>query len=124
MSIEPLASPLWNAMGAASMVGLGLALAQPFRPVLVIAGDGELLIQLGCLATIAAKKPLNHAIVVLEEEVYQEPAGSRRTRLLAPVCPTQQSLRLSLRFPSKNGGRGTRPERDVSIPSPGRCLRR
>ena len=43
---------LWGAMGSAAPVGLGLALAQPRRPVLVITGDGELLMGLGALATI------------------------------------------------------------------------
>ena len=69
---NPLTFSLWNAMGAASMVGLGIALAQPKRSVLVITGDGELLMQLGCLATIAAKKPANLSIVVLDNEMYQE----------------------------------------------------
>jgi thiamine pyrophosphate-dependent acetolactate synthase large subunit-like protein len=70
-----LTFPLWNAMGAAAMVGLGLALAQPRRPVLVITGDGELLMQLGALATIAAKKPQNLSIVVMDNEAYQETGG-------------------------------------------------
>ena len=42
-------------MGAASMIGLGLALAQPKRRVLVITGDGEMLMSLGALATIAVR---------------------------------------------------------------------
>ena len=42
-------------MGAAAMLGLGLALAQPDRPVLVVTGDGEQLMALGALATIAAR---------------------------------------------------------------------
>lgn len=70
-----LTFPLWNAMGAASMVGLGLALAQSERPVLVITGDGELLMQMGCLATIAAKAPKNLSIVVMDNEAYQETGG-------------------------------------------------
>jgi thiamine pyrophosphate-dependent acetolactate synthase large subunit-like protein len=70
-----LTFPLWNAMGAASMIGLGLALAQPKRSVLVITGDGELLMQLGCLATISAKQPKNLSIVVLDNEAYQETGG-------------------------------------------------
>ena len=70
-----LTFPLWNAMGAAATVGLGLALAQPKRPVLVITGDGELLMQLGCLATIGVKKPMNLSIVVLDNEAYQETGG-------------------------------------------------
>jgi thiamine pyrophosphate-dependent acetolactate synthase large subunit-like protein len=70
-----LTFPLWNAMGAAAMVGLGLALAQPKRSVLVITGDGEILMQLGCLATIGVKKPMNLGIVVIDNEAYQETGG-------------------------------------------------
>jgi len=63
---------LWGAMGAACMVGLGLALAQPSRRVLVVTGDGEMLMGLGSLATIGAKRPGNLAIVVLDNERYGE----------------------------------------------------
>jgi thiamine pyrophosphate-dependent acetolactate synthase large subunit-like protein len=63
---------LWGAMGAAAMVGLGLALAQPARRVLVITGDGEMLMGLGSFATIAAQKPSNLAIIVLDNELYAE----------------------------------------------------
>jgi thiamine pyrophosphate-dependent acetolactate synthase large subunit-like protein len=54
------------------MVGLGVALAQPGREVLVITGDGEILMQVGALATIAAQKPKNLSIVVLDNECYFE----------------------------------------------------
>jgi thiamine pyrophosphate-dependent acetolactate synthase large subunit-like protein len=63
---------LWGAMGGAAMVGLGLALAQPKRPVAVITGDGEQLMGLGSLATIAAKKPNNLSIVVLDNAHFGE----------------------------------------------------
>jgi thiamine pyrophosphate-dependent acetolactate synthase large subunit-like protein len=63
---------LWGAMGAAAMVGLGLALAQPARRVVVITGDGEMLMGLGSLATIGAHKPRNLAIVVMDNERYAE----------------------------------------------------
>ncbi len=63
---------LWGAMGGAAMVGLGLALAQPARPVAVITGDGEQLMGLGSLATIAAKKPRNLSIVVLDNAHFGE----------------------------------------------------
>jgi thiamine pyrophosphate-dependent acetolactate synthase large subunit-like protein len=63
---------LWGAMGSAATVGLGLALAQPRRRVLVITGDGELLMALGALATIAAKQPANLAIAVIDNEHYGE----------------------------------------------------
>ena len=64
--------PLWGAMGGAAMIGLGIALAQPKRRVLVITGDGEMLMGLGSLATIAAQQPKNLAIVVLDNERYGE----------------------------------------------------
>ena len=63
---------LWGAMGAAAMVGLGLALAQPRRRVVVITGDGEMLMGLGSLATIGAHKPANLSIVVMDNELYAE----------------------------------------------------
>ncbi|HZN24808.1 MAG TPA: thiamine pyrophosphate-dependent enzyme [Burkholderiales bacterium] len=63
---------LWGAMGGAAMIGLGLALAQPKRRVLVITGDGEMLMGVGSFATIGAQKPDNLAIVVLDNELYAE----------------------------------------------------
>jgi thiamine pyrophosphate-dependent acetolactate synthase large subunit-like protein len=63
---------LWGAMGGAAMVGLGLALAQPKRPVAVITGDGEQLMGIGSLLTIAAKKPGNLTIAVLDNGHFGE----------------------------------------------------
>lgn len=68
----PLNFPMWGAMGGATMVGLGLALAQPKRPVLVITGDGEMIMGMSSLATIAAQKPDNLTIVILDNEQYGE----------------------------------------------------
>jgi thiamine pyrophosphate-dependent acetolactate synthase large subunit-like protein len=69
---HPLTFPLWGAMGSAAMIGLGLALAQPKRPVLVLTGDGEMLMGLGSLATIGVQRPANLAVVVLDNERYGE----------------------------------------------------
>ncbi|MGQ0750146.1 MAG: thiamine pyrophosphate-dependent enzyme [Betaproteobacteria bacterium] len=69
---DPLNFYAWGGMGGASMIGLGLALAQPGRRVLVITGDGEMLMGLGSLATIAAQKPRNLAILVQDNERYGE----------------------------------------------------
>ncbi|WP_316163609.1 thiamine pyrophosphate-dependent enzyme [Bradyrhizobium sp. SZCCHNRI20481] len=63
---------LWGAMGGAAMIGLGLALAQPSRPVVVITGDGEQLMGLGSLATSAAKQPKNLSVVVLDNAHFGE----------------------------------------------------
>ena len=64
--------PLWGGMGGAAMIGLGLAIAQPRRRVLVITGDGEMLMGLGSLATIAVRRPPNLSILVQDNEHYGE----------------------------------------------------
>jgi thiamine pyrophosphate-dependent acetolactate synthase large subunit-like protein len=69
---HPLNLPLWGAMGGAAAIGLGLALAQPERRVLVITGDGDMLMGLGTLATIAVQRTSNLAIVVFDNERYGE----------------------------------------------------
>jgi thiamine pyrophosphate-dependent acetolactate synthase large subunit-like protein len=69
---HPLNFYLWGAMGSAAMIGLGVALAQPALRVLVLTGDGELLMGLGSLATIGVKQPANLAIVVLDNQHYGE----------------------------------------------------
>jgi thiamine pyrophosphate-dependent acetolactate synthase large subunit-like protein len=66
---------LWGGMGGAAMIGLGLALAQPKLPILVITGDGEMLMGMGSLATIGLQKPANLSIVVLDNERYGETGG-------------------------------------------------
>jgi thiamine pyrophosphate-dependent acetolactate synthase large subunit-like protein len=66
---------LWGAMGGAVMMGLGMALAQPELPVVVITGDGEMLMGMGSLATVGLQKPGNLSIVVLDNEVYGETGG-------------------------------------------------
>jgi len=66
---------LWGGMGGAAMMGLGLALAQPKLPVVVITGDGEMLMGMGSLATIGLQKPANLSIIVLDNECYGETGG-------------------------------------------------
>jgi thiamine pyrophosphate-dependent acetolactate synthase large subunit-like protein len=66
---------LWGAMGGAAMIGLGIALAQPERRVVVITGDGEMLMGLGSLATIGVQKPQNLGVIVFDNCVYGETGG-------------------------------------------------
>jgi thiamine pyrophosphate-dependent acetolactate synthase large subunit-like protein len=75
---RPLNFYLWGAMGGAAMIGLGLALAQPSRRVLVLTGDGEMLMGIGSLATIAAANASNLAVAVLDNARYGE-TGSQQS---------------------------------------------
>jgi len=68
---------LWGAMGGAASIGLGLALAQPDQSVVVITGDGEQLMGIGSLGTIAVKQPKNLTIVVLDNGHYGETGMQR-----------------------------------------------
>ena len=63
---------LWGGMGNAVPMALGLALAQPQRRVLVVTGDGEMLMGLGAFATVAVQRPANLAIAVIDNERYGE----------------------------------------------------
>src|SRR5689334_25334471 len=64
-----------GSMGLAVPIALGVALAQPERKVFAIEGDGSLLMQLGCLATVATLAPRNLAILVMDNGVYQITGG-------------------------------------------------
>ena len=96
-----LSFPTWGAMGQAAMIGLGLALAQPRRPVLVITGDGEMLMGLGSLATIGVLQPANLSVVVIDNERYGE-TGMQATHTahgvdlagVAKACRFKQSSTL------------------------------
>ncbi len=63
---------LWGAMGGAALTGLGLAQAQPDKRVMVITGDGEMLMAFGALATISVAAPDNLDIIVLDNQHYGE----------------------------------------------------
>src|SRR5437764_6216141 len=68
---------LWGAMGSAALIALGLAQARPDRKVLAITGDGEQLMGLGGLATIAVAKPRNLSIVVIDNGHFGETGMQR-----------------------------------------------
>jgi len=63
---------LWGAMGGAAMFGLGLARTNPDRSVLVVTGDGEMLMGMGSFATIAVQAPKNLTIAILDNGYYGE----------------------------------------------------
>jgi thiamine pyrophosphate-dependent acetolactate synthase large subunit-like protein len=76
---------LWGAMGGAAMIGLGLAIARPERRVLVVTGDGEMLMGLGALATIGVEQPPNLAVAVFDNGHYGE-TGMQASHTKSGVC--------------------------------------
>jgi thiamine pyrophosphate-dependent acetolactate synthase large subunit-like protein len=90
---------LWGAMGGAAVMGLGLALAQPRRPVVVLTGDGEALMGLGGFATIALQGPKNLSVVILDNGLYGE-TGAQATHTasgadiakIAAACGIRETL--------------------------------
>ncbi|OWY28801.1 thiamine pyrophosphate-dependent enzyme [Herbaspirillum robiniae] len=68
---------LWGAMGGAAAVGLGIAIAQPTRTVIVVTGDGEQLMGIGALATIGSQQPANLNVVVLDNGHFGETGMQR-----------------------------------------------
>jgi thiamine pyrophosphate-dependent acetolactate synthase large subunit-like protein len=92
---------LWGAMGGAVPMALGLALAQPQHPVIALTGDGEALMGLGALATVAAQRPPNLTIVVLDNAHYGETGMQRShtglgTRLaqVARACGIEDAIEI------------------------------
>src|SRR6476661_10655819 len=59
-----------GSMGLAVPIGMGVAMAQPKRKVIALEGDGSILMQLGSLATVAARGPKNFAIVIMDNGAY------------------------------------------------------
>src|SRR5262245_20125626 len=79
-----LSFPRWGAMGQAAMIGLGLAIAQPKKRVMVITGDGETLMGVGALATIGVQQPSNLTVVVIDNARYGE-TGMQATHTASGV---------------------------------------
>jgi len=65
----------WGSMGLASSIGLGIALARPELNVIVLDGDGSLLMNLGSLATIGLLQPPNLTLVIMDNELYATTGG-------------------------------------------------
>ncbi|MEW6672478.1 MAG: thiamine pyrophosphate-dependent enzyme [Thermodesulfobacteriota bacterium] len=66
---------MWNSMGMASSIGLGLAMARPDRKVIVLDGDGAVLMNLNSLTTGAAKAPANLVHIIWDNAQYQITGG-------------------------------------------------
>ncbi|MCY4221955.1 MAG: thiamine pyrophosphate-dependent enzyme [Thiotrichales bacterium] len=106
---------LAGAMGAATSMGLGLALARPERRVLVITGDGELLMNVGTLATAAVMNPPNLAIVCVDNGRYGE-TGWQKSHTSLGVDLEQMAIGAGIRTTRLV----TRPEQ---IPEASRLIR-
>ena len=106
---------LAGAMGAATSMGLGLALARPERRVLVVTGDGELLMNVGTLATVAVMNPPNLAIVCVDNGRYGE-TGWQRSHTSLGVDLEQMAIGAGIRTTRLV----TRPEQ---IPEASRLVR-
>ena len=79
-----------GSMGLTIPIGLGVAIAQPQRHVVALEGDGSLLMQLGCLATVAMLKPKNLTMIVWDNGIYQitgnQPTASAATADLVAIA--------------------------------------
>ena len=106
---------LAGAMGSATAMGLGLALARPERRVLVVTGDGELLMNVGTLATAAVMNPPNLAIVCVDNGRYGE-TGWQKSHTSLGVDLEQMALGAGIRTTRLI----TRPE---EIPEASRLIR-
>jgi len=80
-----------GSMGCASAIGLGLALSQPHRPVVVLDGDGACLMKMGNLATIGHYRPRNLIHVVLDNEVYDSTGGQGTTSATLALAEVAQA---------------------------------
>jgi thiamine pyrophosphate-dependent acetolactate synthase large subunit-like protein len=79
-----------GSMGLTIPIALGVAIAQPQRHVIALEGDGSLLMQLGCLATVAMQAPKNLTIVVWDNGIYQitgaQPTASKATADIVAIA--------------------------------------
>ena len=104
-----------GSMGLAFPIALGVALAQPKRRVFALEGDGSLLMQLGCLSTIATLAPKNLTMIVMDNGIYQI-TGAQPTPAAAVADLDRHRARLRHFQQRLGGGRGglRAPDRPVA----------
>jgi Thiamine pyrophosphate enzyme, C-terminal TPP binding domain len=105
-----------GAMGGACMIGLGLALARPDKRILVVTGDGELLMNVSALATIGVMNRPNLAVLCVDNAITARPVIRRATRASASTSkksPPAQAL----------SGRARSRSKPNSPTAPGCCAR-
>ena len=106
---------MWNSMGMASSMGLGLAIARPEVKVIILDGDGALLMNLNSLPTAAARAPVNLIHVIWDNRQFDSRAGSPRTP------PFTRALRHWRGVPALRRWRMSRRRRPLSVPSHAPC---
>src|SRR5436853_4685876 len=106
---------MWNSMGLASSMGLGLAMARPQQKVIVLDGDGALLMNLNSLPTAAARAPRNLIHVIWDNRQF-ELTGGQPTH--TPFARTWQSWR---KAPGLRRSRPSRPRRRLQALFPVPC---
>jgi thiamine pyrophosphate-dependent acetolactate synthase large subunit-like protein len=110
-----------GSMGLAFPIALGVALAQPKRRVIALEGDGSLLMQLGCLTTIAMLSPANLTLVTFDNGIYQITGGqptpaAGATKTISTGC-SMQRWRPASRTSSPHTSTRSRPKRPhIAIP--------
>ena len=86
----------WGSMGLASSIGLGIAMARPDVGIIVLDGDGSLLMNLGSLATIGLLQPPNLVVVVMDNEEYGTTGGQRTpTAFGADLAAVARAMRIA-----------------------------
>jgi len=96
-----------DAMGLALPLALGLAIAQPKRPVIVVEGDGALLMHMGALVTVGAVNPANLTVLLIQNGVHAASGGQALTN--AGLDLAQLAVHRELRAPTTSQSRKRSP---------------
>jgi sulfopyruvate decarboxylase subunit beta len=85
-----------DAMGLALPLALGLAIAQPSRPVIVVEGDGGLLMHLGTLVTVGAVNPANLTVLIIQNGVHAASGGQALTNAALDLAQLARASGIAL----------------------------